>query len=251
MSTPQICAAVVETCRRRLPPAARGERHAHLDIGAGQGELIRLLGDALSVRSSACDFHVDRFDSVDVPITRVDLDREPLPYPDEEFDLVTCSEVVEHLENYRALLREAYRVTKPGGLVVLTTPNVLNAQSRMRYLASGFPVLFGPLPVGHDERHSTARHITPIPYFYLAHALLETGFGRVELDIDKVQRTSVVWLALAFPVIVGGWLRFATRERRRLRTITAANEPHVAMHRSWRLLVGRTAVVSALKTGPS
>lgn len=249
MSTQAIYAAVVETCRRRVPPLARGMTATHLDIGAGRGALIRMLGGALAVRSAACDFHVERFDGADLDIAQVNLDREPLPYPDGEFDLVTCSEVVEHLENYRALLREAHRVTRPGGLLVLTTPNVLNAQSRMRYLASGFPVLFGPLPVGHDERHSTARHITPIPYFYLAHALLETGFGRVELDIDKAQRTSVVWLALAWPVIAVGWLRFATRERHRFKTITAATAPHVARHRSWRLLVGRTIVVSAVKTG--
>jgi SAM-dependent methyltransferase len=249
MCTPQIYEAVTAACRRRLPPAAPGATRSHLDIGAGQGELIRRLAEAMPLRSAACDFHVERFDGAEVPIAQVDLEREPLPYADGAFDLVTCSEVVEHLENYRALLREAYRVAKPGGLLVLTTPNVLNAQSRMRYLASGFPVLFGPLPVGHDERHSTARHITPVPYFYLAHALLETGFGGVELDIDKVQRTSVVWLALAWPVIAGGWLQFATREGRRLRTITTTNAPHVAMHRSWRLLVGRTLVVSAVKAG--
>jgi SAM-dependent methyltransferase len=249
MCTPQIYEAVLATCRRRLPAAPPGTTRSHLDVGAGQGELIRRLGAALPLSSSACDFHVERFDGPGVPIAEVDLEREPLPYPDAEFDLVTCSEVVEHLENYRALVREAYRVTKPGGLLVLTTPNVLNVQSRMRYLAAGFPVLFGPLPVGHDERHSTARHITPIPYFYLAHALLETGFTGVELDLDKVQRTSVVWLALAFPVIAAGWLKFITRERGRLRTITTANAPHVAQHRAWRLLVGRTLVVSAVKPG--
>jgi SAM-dependent methyltransferase len=247
MCTPQIYDAVTATCRRRLASGAPGAALSHLDIGAGEGELVRRLGETLPLRSTACDFHVERFGAAGVPIARVDLEREPLPYPDGEFDLVTCSEVVEHLENYRALVREAHRVTKPGGLVVLTTPNVLNVQSRMRYLASGFPVLFGPLPVGHDERHSTARHITPLPYFYLAHALLETGFDRVELDIDKVQRTSVLWLALAWPVIAAGWLQFVAREGRRLRTITAANRPHVAMHRSWRLLLGRTIVVSAAK----
>jgi SAM-dependent methyltransferase len=245
--TPQIYEAVIATSRRRLPPAAPGALRSHLDIGAGQGELIRRLGEAMPLRSAACDFHVERFERAEVPIAQVDLERKPLPYSDGEFDLVTCSEVVEHLENYRALVREAYRVTKPGGLFVLTTPNVLNAQSRMRYLACGFPVLFGPLPIGHDERHSTARHINPIPYFYLAHALLEAGFERLELDIDKVQRTSVFWLALALPVIAGGWLQFVAREGGRLRTITAANEPHVAMHRSWRLLVGRTIIVSAVK----
>jgi SAM-dependent methyltransferase len=248
---PTIYNAVVATCQRRLPVEAQGTMRSHLDIGAGQGDLIRHLGGAMALRSAACDFHVERFAGAlaEIPVAQVDVEREPLPYPDGAFDLVTCSEVVEHLENYRVLLREAHRVTKPGGLLVLTTPNVLNVQSRMRYLASGFPVLFGPLPLGHDERHSTARHITPIPYFYLAHALLETGFGGLELDIDKVQRTSVVWLALAAPVIALGWLLFATRERHRLRTITAENAPHVMMHRSWRLLVGRTIVVSAVKSG--
>lgn len=248
MCTPQIYKAVTATCGRRLPPAVPGTLRSHLDIGAGQGELIRRLGDVMPLQSAACDFHVERFAGAGVPIAQVDLEREPLPYPDRAFDLVTCSEVVEHLENYRALLREAYRVTKPGGLLVLTTPNVLNVQSRMRYLVSGFPVLFGPLPVGDEERHSTARHITPIPYFYLAHALLQSGFSGLELDIDKVQRTSVVWLTLALPVIAGGWLQFVTRERRRLQTITTANADHVLMHRSWRLLLGRTIVVSAVKT---
>lgn len=248
MSTQNIYAAVIDAARRRLSPRAR-QGGRHLDIGAGRGELILNLRRSMPMDSSACDFHVERFAAEGVPCAQVNLNHEPLPYPDEGFDLVTSSEVVEHLENYRAFLREAFRVTAKGGAVVITTPNVLNANSRVRYLISGFANLFGPLPVRNDKLYSTGGHITPIPYFYLAHALLDAGFENVELDIDKVQKTSVFWLALFAPPILAGWRRFMSRERRRFRTITAENAPLVAAHLSWPLLVGRTVVVSAVKPG--
>lgn len=46
-----------------------------------------------------------------------------LPFEDASFDLVWCSEVIEHLQDPAFSLGELRRVTKPGGLLVLTTPN--------------------------------------------------------------------------------------------------------------------------------
>lgn len=46
-----------------------------------------------------------------------------LPFDDASFDLVWCSEVIEHLNDPAFSLGELRRVTKPGGLLVLTTPN--------------------------------------------------------------------------------------------------------------------------------
>jgi SAM-dependent methyltransferase len=189
---------------------------------------------------------VERFKG-EVPIDKVNIDRSPLPYADAQFDAVTCSEVIEHLENFRALLREAHRVLKPGGVLVLTTPNVLNAYSRLRYVASGFANLFGPLPVGNDKLYSTGGHISPIAYFYLAHALLDAGFERLALDIDKVQRTSVASLLLLAPLLLPGWLMFWRREDAKYRTLTPANRAEVARHASWPVLVGRTLVVRCRK----
>lgn len=199
--------------------------------------------------SLACDFHVERFAVEGVLCSQVNLNHESLPYPDARFDLVTSSEVMEHVENYRSLLREAFRVTASGGLLVVTTPNVLNAKSRVRYLVSGFANLFGLLPVRNDKLYSTGGHITPIPYFYLAHALLDAGFDNVELSIDKIQKTSVFWLALLAPFIFIGKRRFMTRERKKFKTLTIENEHLVASHFSWPLLVGRSIVVSAIKSG--
>jgi SAM-dependent methyltransferase len=242
LSTSHIYEAVVGVARRECH--AIGETLNHLDIGAGRGELIALLRAQLPVESSACDFHTERFAAEGVPVERVNLNTEPLPYPDRVFDLVTCSEVIEHLENYRALLREANRVLKPGGLLVVTTPNVLNAYSRLRYLACGFANLFGPLPSKNDKLYSTGGHISPIPYFYLAHALIDAEFDGVSLEIDKVQKMSVLCLTLLAPLIFPGWLRFWSLEEKKYRTLTAENRLHVSRHLSWPALVGRTIVVS-------
>lgn len=46
-----------------------------------------------------------------------------LPFKNNTFDLIWCTEVLEHLRNPEFLLREIDRVTKRGGISVLTTPN--------------------------------------------------------------------------------------------------------------------------------
>lgn len=46
-----------------------------------------------------------------------------LPFPDHTFDKVILAEVLEHLDDDRAGLAEAVRVTRPGGLIVISVPN--------------------------------------------------------------------------------------------------------------------------------
>ena len=47
---------------------------------------------------------------------------EDLPFPEETFDVVTCLDVIEHTLDDRAALRELLRVTRPGGLAIVTVP---------------------------------------------------------------------------------------------------------------------------------
>lgn len=59
-----------------------------------------------------------------------DIERDPFPYPDNSFDLVTWCEVIEHLTlDPVHAMAEIHRVLKPGGSLVLSTPNASRADS--------------------------------------------------------------------------------------------------------------------------
>jgi SAM-dependent methyltransferase len=177
----------------------------------------------------------------------VDLNQQKLPYADNSFDIVTATEVVEHLERYREVLRDIFRVVRPGGLCVLTTPNILNLNSRLRFLWFGFWNLFGPLPVKNSALYSTGGHINPVSFFYLAHSLRDAGFADVSLTVDKYQRSAIPKLILLFlPLKLLGSLAWRT-EIKKYRTIDPDNAPLVRAMNSIPMLLGRTIVVSACK----
>ena len=108
--------------------ARRGAGGTLADIGCGKG----LLWETVRARFTRC-VGVDavRFDGLpaDVEFRAVDLDRDPLPLATGETDVAAAVETIEHLENPRAFVRELTRITRPGGLIVITTPNQLSALS--------------------------------------------------------------------------------------------------------------------------
>lgn len=99
---------------KRLTPSGEG-KHA-LDLGARHGEQTQWLRQQ-GYRVTSVDV-----DPKFVGCEQLDANL-PLPYPDKSFDLVWCSEVIEHLESPLFSLSELIRVTRPAGRLVLTTPN--------------------------------------------------------------------------------------------------------------------------------
>jgi 2-polyprenyl-6-hydroxyphenyl methylase/3-demethylubiquinone-9 3-methyltransferase len=105
-----------------------------LDVVCGRGQLLgrlarpgwRLTGcDSLDLPGAEQDFHY----------RRVNLDREGLAaFGNASFDIVTCSDVLEHMENPAALLREIARVLTCSGAAIVSIPNSWNILERLRYL---------------------------------------------------------------------------------------------------------------------
>jgi len=46
-----------------------------------------------------------------------------LPFKDESFDIVLCTEVIEHVDDQSQAIEEMFRVIKEGGILVITSPN--------------------------------------------------------------------------------------------------------------------------------
>lgn len=220
---------------------------SHLDIGAGHGGLVAKVRERLHIESCVCDY-TDEL--MKLPGQRVDianLNHEQLPYPDGIFDIVTATEVIEHLENFRRVAHEIYRVLKPGGICILSTPNILNLNSRLRFLSFGFWNLFGPMPLNHSKLFSTGGHINPISWYYVAHGLMDAGFTKVTPHIDRRQRSAVPMLIMLLPLIklLGAWAM--RQERCRYRTLDESNEPLVRAMNTIDMLLGRTLIAKALK----
>lgn len=245
LSTNRILLAAAQAARAVIMGR---QSEQHLDIGAGHGDLISLLrGQGLVTQSVACDYTPDLMSLADVPVSVINLNTQPLPFADASFDLVTCTEVIEHLEHYRETMREVYRVLRPQGGFVVTTPNILNLKSRIRFLIFGFYNLFGPLHTLESELHSTGGHINPVSSFYLSHALLDAGFTDLELSIDKQQNSSLFWLVLLYVPIRFFSLFIARKEKRRYKTLDEHNAPYVTKMNSLDVLLGRTIVVACRK----
>lgn len=112
-----------------------------VDLGGGLGPFPPLAA-ALGLRSVVCDLfapdlhvHYDRLrplvEELGVEVITGDVIDTPLPFEDGSIDAVTSFESIEHWHHSpRRLFREALRVLRPGGLVVISAPNAVNLRKR-------------------------------------------------------------------------------------------------------------------------
>jgi hypothetical protein len=89
--------------------------------------------------------------------------------------------------------------------------------------------------------------LNPISYFYLAHALAESGFQNIKLEIDNIQTSALPKLILLWPFIALFGFLARRREIRKYKTVDQSNEAIVTAMNSLTMLLGRTIVVSARK----
>ena len=95
------------------------------DVGCGQGDLYGYLGQRFSGYVGIDAVCYEGFPQ-QAEFRKLDLDTGRIPLADESADVTAAVEVIEHLENPRFFMRELVRITKPGGWVVVTTPNQLS-----------------------------------------------------------------------------------------------------------------------------
>ena len=216
MPAPEIIHGVMELAAGL---DARGTRA--LDVSCRNGEVLKALATrGFEVRGTRFERGLPPIEGL--PIDEgVDLTR-GLPYPDESFDLVVLTEVIEHLENHRAALSEVARVLRPGGHLILTTPNIMRLDSRFGFMLSGMhKAKRRQIPLDTPIAESHHYHNYPIPFVLLYYLLRINGLQLEALGHGKVKPFSYVLYALFYPAVaLDTRIRLVWRERKpRLREL--------------------------------
>jgi SAM-dependent methyltransferase len=234
-----------EAIHERVAEILSSERRgALLDVPAGEGALAaRLLALGFEVR--CCDLYTEIFRLADVEIRRGDLSRS-LPYRDAEFDYITCVEGIEHIENPQQAVREFARTLRTGGHLVISTPNILNIEERLKWLFYGYTSHFKPLSREHLENlrldyggmEEVALHVNPVSYSELRYTLEKYGFEVVRVLRDKPKKNLwVYWPVVALIRLMGS----LTPERKRRERWTEELQSDEI------LLGGNTLILHAIK----
>jgi len=198
---------------RRL---AMVERHAPLtgkrvlDLGSGLGEYVRAFSRQ-GADAIGCDIELPRLRegrqrSLDGEWERTAFlaaAGESLPFEDESLDVVVLNEVIEHVTDDRATLREVARVLRPGGRCVIFAPNRLypfethGIYFRKRYIFGNIPLvnwLPDPLrnrlvPHARAYLHGDWRRlIEGADLEILDHTYVYPGFDNIEARFGRVGR---------------------------------------------------------------
>jgi len=152
-----------------------------LDLGAGSGAWgARLIAAGNNAKGVVLDSDMA---SCDLEKVAGDLSHPFAEKVDEKFDVVTCIEVLEHIENPRNAFREARKLLKDGGVFLISTPNASGVYSRFKFFLTGRFGMFD------DVQYDAIGHITPLTHWQLNKMFSENGFDLVFLgDFDATPK---------------------------------------------------------------
>jgi SAM-dependent methyltransferase len=204
----------LEMIRRYVPL----EGATVLDLGCGIGAYVRRF-DELGATAYGLDIDAARVRrGVEAGVARLSAGvGEQLPFRDASFDGVLLNEVIEHVDDDRATLREALRVTKPGGHVVVFAPNRLypfethGVYLGKRYVFGNIPLVnYLPTPlrnrlVPHARAYtkaSLAAITRGLPGRWIAWTVIYPGFDNVLARQPTLGR----WLRELTYRLEGTWL---------------------------------------------
>lgn len=104
--------------------------HRILDVGCGRGEIAQHLAD-LGLDVAATDYELPPREARSKKVDWHQMvEADSLPFPDESFEIVYAKSVIEHQRRPEDFVRECARVMKPGGRLMVLTPDWVRNQAR-------------------------------------------------------------------------------------------------------------------------
>ena len=209
-----------------------------LDLPAGAGRLTdSLRAEGFSVVSA--DINRVRGDYVFADMNS------PLPFENETFDAVVSLEGIEHILNPSRFVSEVSRMTKRGGTIILTTPNISCFYSRLMFMCTGNFFQFWPtqrfVNVAREETFDYG-HATPLSWQQIAFLFENQGVTLTKLTGNKTKRR--LFLPLYAPFMLAGFFWSKSRFRRGKKTIHASPYDSDYYDKAERFSFSRAAMLS-------
>jgi len=109
-----------------------------------------------------------------------DAERVKFPYPTNHFDTVVCGQILEHLRHDPiAMMSEIYRILKPGGFLVLTTPNAISMNALTAILCGTQP---GPQVRFRSHGETEPRYAREYTPTEISQLLVDAGFNIINVE---------------------------------------------------------------------
>jgi len=144
--------------------------HTLLESGCGRGEVLRgFKGLGLEVRGNDLSGESKNLLS-DIDIDTCDVENDGLPYPDNNFDILYSKSFLEHFYYPEKYVKEAFRVLKPGGLLLSLVPD---------------------WEASYQKYFDDYTHRTPFTFVSLRDIQLIHGFEQVQ--VLKFRQLPILW----------------------------------------------------------
>lgn len=128
---------VIENEMRRAKVVSRllanVSRKNVLDIGCGLGSCMRLLRNR-GAKTVGLDINIRGKKLFGLDIRKFDLNFGPLPFRNKTFDIIICTEVLEHVFYPHFILQEIKRMLKDKGTAIISFPNAYHIKNRIMFL---------------------------------------------------------------------------------------------------------------------
>lgn len=212
-----------------------------IDIPSGHGAFVLRLKDLGFNNITAIDIENilqikhDKFLKGDMT--------KPLPIKDNSTDTLVCIDGIEHIDEQVMFIKEANRILKKNGELIISTPNISALRSRWRWFMSGHHnKCKAPL----DENNPTPlHHIGMISFPELRYLLHTNGFTIKEVATNRIKPIS--WIFAIFIPFTFIYTFFSYKKSGKKGNTSKINSEikHIMFSKS--ILFGETLIIRALK----
>jgi SAM-dependent methyltransferase len=184
--------ATLQALERYVPKSAKV-----LDFGCYEGAMLARLRKAgyLDVEGTDLQF---RLADDNITFTEADFNEDfAAQFGANSYDALVVSEVIEHLDDPRAFLKNARFLLKDGGILIASTPNIAFFEGRLKFLLTGELWGFGANNY-RGQRHITAisRGQVPLLFAECGYSVAEVSTAASYATLFRKVLTSPIWIPM-------------------------------------------------------